>query len=231
MPAITKPKPAGAKILRIYTVEDFRRELEGIGDGVHRLFLKTSREDLKEAMPAGHASISMLSARLLAEEYSALVSLHDINKGGFPKPITPIKNGNNQLLGYFSEFIEGYTLGECICGYRYLDESSIAITDLDLRILVPDVVRQIGNILLTVHAHGQAHGDLHSDNIMVSMSGKGMLIDPYPRSRIDVYNPKAIDRNNFVGLVKSWKSAGFISDDDSQDLISMFRILPESERH
>jgi hypothetical protein len=231
MPTITKPKTAGAKILRIDTVEDFRRELSGIGDDVQRLFLKTSREDLKEAMPAGHASVSELKARLLAEEYSALVSLHDINNGGFPRPITSIKNSNNQLLGYFSEFIAGYTLGECICGYRYLDESSIDMTNSDLRIMVPDVVRQIGNILLTVHAHRQAHGDVHSDNIMVTMSGKGMLIDPYPHSGIDFYNPPEVDISHFIGLVNGLERNGRISDEESRGLISMFRILPKLERH
>ena len=109
---------------------------------------------------------SLVKSEHLRPQFDRIVEMHGIVPSSIPLPVAPVRNPEDEFVGYILEYVEGVTLHALVQG-RMLAEAE----------------RQLDRVALTVeklHAKSVVHGDLNPANVIAADDGRTVLLDPLP---------------------------------------------------
>ena len=118
------------------------------------------------APPGGAGIRSIVKSDHLRPQFERIVEMHGIVPSSIPLPVAPVRNPEDEFVGYILEYVEGVTLHELIAD-RMLAEAR----------------RQLDRVVQAVeklHAKSVVHGDLNPANVIAADDGRTVLLDPLP---------------------------------------------------
>lgn len=96
-------------------------------------------------------------------EFDALSRLYAVDPVHVVKPISLIEDPTGRVIGYNMEYVDGITASDYIKNHGNIP---------------PSITSQIRNTVSKFHDDGLSHGDLNSENIIITSNGIVKFFDP-----------------------------------------------------
>ena len=109
---------------------------------------------------------SLVKSEHLRPQFERIDEMHGIVPSSIPLPVAPVRNPEDEFVGYILEYVEGVTLQALV------QEGMLA-----------EAGRQLDRVALAVeklHAKSVVHGDLNPANVIAADDGRTVLLDPLP---------------------------------------------------
>jgi aminoglycoside phosphotransferase (APT) family kinase protein len=123
------------------------------------------------------------------EEFDALVRLHKVDPQHVVEPISTILDNEGRVIGFNAEELDAQTLEDWQAKHG--------------GVIPGDFRNQIKNALSAFHAAGLVHGDVKSNNILVTKDGVLKFFDPVgygeiPSAELQQYIDADLDESRYL---------------------------------